>query len=346
MATPVQKIFRETIKLAIKNDASDIHFSSGKPPILRILGELRQIETLAMDHESLTDLFMGMLNKTQQAYFLKHKTIDFAINFENLSRFRVNLFQQMNGISAAFRLVNNEIRSLQQLRMPKILTDLVQNKKGLILVTGPTGSGKSTTLAAMIHEINLKDREHIITIEDPIEYVHQAHNSLIHQREIGLHTEGFSSALRSALREDPDVILVGEMRDTDTISNALRAAETGHLVFSTLHTNSAADTIDRIINVFPAESHQQVRQLLSSTLIAVISQRLVPRALERDRVAILEILITTPAVKNLIREGKTHQIDSAIQTGAEWGMQSFERSLLDLKQNNVVSPQLGVNDYV
>lgn len=346
MATPVQKIFRETIKLAIKNDASDIHFSSGKPPVLRILGELRQIDTMAMDHESLTALFMGMINETQQAYFHKHKTIDFAINFENLSRFRVNLFQQMNGISAAFRLVSNEIRSLQQLRMPKILTNLIQNKKGLILVTGPTGSGKSTTLAAMIHEINLKDREHIITIEDPIEYVHQAHNCLIHQREIGLHTNGFSSALRSALREDPDVILVGEMRDTDTISNALRAAETGHLVFSTLHTNSSADTIDRIINVFPAENHQQVRQLLSSTLISVISQRLVPRALEKDRVAILEILITTPGVKNLIREGKTHQIDSAIQTGAEWGMQSFERSLLDLKQNNVVSPQLGVNDYV
>ncbi len=346
MATAVQKIFTETIKLAIKNDASDIHFSSGMPPVLRIVGELRQIDTMALDHTSLLAVFMNLLSDQQKAYFSKNKAIDFAINFENLARFRVNLYQQMNGVSGAFRLVNNEIRSLQQLRMPKILTDLVRRKKGLILVTGPTGSGKSTTLAGMIHEINLNDREHIITIEDPIEYVHQPHNSLIHQREIGLHANGFSSALRSALREDPDVILVGEMRDTDTISNALRAAETGHLVFSTLHTNSAADTIDRIINVFPAENHQQVRQLLASTLIAVISQRLVPRALEKDRVAILEILISSPAVKNLIREGKTHQIDSAIQTGSEFGMQSFERSLQDLKQNNIVSPQLGVDDYV
>jgi twitching motility protein PilT len=252
----------------------------------------------------------------------------------------------MNGISGAFRIVSNEIKTLQQLRMPAILEELVERKKGFILVTGPTGSGKSTSLAAMIHAINSKKRDHIITIEDPIEYVHSPMKSLIHQREVGIHAVDFSSALRSALREDPDVILVGEMRDQVTIENALRAAETGHLVLSTLHTNSAAETIDRIINVFPAENQQQVRQLLASTLIGVLSQRLVPRAMEKDRVAVMEILINTDAVKNLIREGKTHQIDSAIQTGSDFGMQSFERSFMYLKQNNVISPQLVLHEFV
>ncbi len=346
MANTIQEIFTETLKLAIKNGASDVHFSSGMPPVLRILGQLRQVDIDEMVNNELTDLFLSMLNERQKKYFLEHNEIDFALDLAGLSRFRINLFQHMNGISGAFRIVSNEIRTIQQLRLPVIIEKVLEKKKGLILVTGPTGSGKSTSLAAMINQINIHNREHIITIEDPIEYIHKPLKSLIHQREIGVHADGFPAALRSALREDPDVIQVGEMRDMVTIENALRAAETGHLVFSTLHTNSAAETIDRIVNVFSAENQQQVRQLLASVLVAVISQRLIPRAMEKDRVALMEIMINTDAVKNLIREGKSHQIDSAIQTGVEYGMQSFERSLADLKKNNLISPQLELYEFV
>ncbi|MCB9057300.1 MAG: type IV pilus twitching motility protein PilT [Calditrichae bacterium] len=346
MSGEIDKIFTEVLRLAIKNDASDVHFSSSMPPVLRILGQLRQVDVEPLDNSVLTKLFLSMLNDRQVKYFKEHNEIDFAIELDGLARFRINFFQHMNGISGAFRIIKNEIRTLQQLRMPAILEKIISRQKGLILVTGPTGSGKSTTLAGMIHEINIHNRDHIITIEDPIEYVHKPAKSLIHQREIGIHADDFAMALRSALREDPDVILVGEMRDMETINNALRAAETGHLVLSTVHTNSAADTIDRIVNVFPAENQQQVKQLLASTLIAVISQRLIPKAFEQNMVALMEILINTDAVKNLIREGKTHQLDSAIQTGVEHGMQSFERSLSDLKQNNVISPQLELEEFV
>lgn len=346
MPGEIDKIFTEVLRLAIKNDASDVHFSSSMPPVLRILGQLRQVDVPPLDNASLSKLFLSMLNDRQVKYFKEHNEIDFAIELDGLARFRINFFQHMNGISGAFRIIKNEIRTLQQLRMPAILEKIIAKQKGLILVTGPTGSGKSTTLAGMIHEINMHNRDHIITIEDPIEYVHKPIKSLIHQREIGIHADDFPMALRSALREDPDVILVGEMRDMVTITNALRAAETGHLVLSTVHTNSAADTIDRIVNVFPAENQQQIKQLLASTLVAVISQRLVPKALEQSMVALMEILINTDAVKNLIREGKTHQIDSAIQTGVEHGMQSFERSLADLKQNNIISPQLTLEEFV
>ncbi|MCB0283677.1 MAG: type IV pilus twitching motility protein PilT [Calditrichaeota bacterium] len=346
MSGEIDKIFTEVLRLAIKNDASDVHFSSSMPPVLRILGQLRQVDVEPLDNSVLTKLFLSMLNDRQVKYFKEHNEIDFAIELDGLARFRINFFQHMNGISGAFRIIKNEIRTLQQLRMPAILEKIISRQKGLILVTGPTGSGKSTTLAGMIHEINIHNRDHIITIEDPIEYVHKPAKSLIHQREIGIHADDFAMALRSALREDPDVILVGEMRDMETINNALRAAETGHLVLSTVHTNSAADTIDRIVNVFPAENQQQVKQLLASTLIAVISQRLIPKAFEKNMVALMEILINTDAVKNLIREGKTHQLDSAIQTGVEHGMQSFERSLSDLKQNNVISPQLELEEFV
>jgi twitching motility protein PilT len=346
MANTIQEIFTETLKLAIKNGASDVHFSSGMPPVLRILGQLRQVDIDEMVNNELTDLFLSMLSERQKKYFLEHNEIDFALDLAGLSRFRINFFQHMNGISGAFRIVSNEIRTIQQLRLPVIIEKVLEKKKGLILVTGPTGSGKSTSLAAMINQINIHNREHIITIEDPIEYIHKPLKSLIHQREIGVHADGFPAALRSALREDPDVIQVGEMRDMVTIENALRAAETGHLVFSTLHTNSAAETIDRIVNVFSAENQQQVRQLLASVLVAVISQRLIPRAMEKDRVALMEIMINTDAVKNLIREGKSHQIDSAIQTGVEYGMQSFERSLANLKKNNLISPQLELYEFV
>ncbi|HHM02498.1 MAG TPA: type IV pilus twitching motility protein PilT [Caldithrix abyssi] len=346
MAVNIEKVFTETLRLAINNGASDVHFSGNMPPVIRMVGQLRQVDTEPLDNQELTRLFMAMLTEKQKSYFQQHNEIDLAIELNNLSRFRVNFYQHMKGISGAFRIVASNIRTMQELRLPVILKTILERRKGLILVTGPTGSGKSTTLASMIHEINLNRSDHIITIEDPIEYVHKPVKSMIHQREIGLHADDFSAALRSALREDPDVILVGEMRDTETISNALRAAETGHLVLSTLHTNSAPDTVDRIINVFPAEQQQQVRQLLASSLVGVISQRLVPRVVKNDRVAVMEILINTDAVKNLIREGKTHQLDSAIQTGMEHGMQNFDRSLMDLKQNNMVAPHLELKNYV
>jgi len=346
MAHAIDQLVRETLKLAVKNNASDVHFSSGRPPVLRIMGQLRQVDAPVLDKTELNRFFLTMLGDEQKKYFQDNNELDFALQLEDISRFRVNFYRHMNGISGAFRVINQHIRTLQEMRMPVILRRIVEHRKGLILVTGPTGSGKSTTLAAMLNEINLSRREHIITIEDPVEYVHSPRSCLIHQREVGIHTRDFAAALRSALREDPDVILVGEMRDTETISNALRAAETGHLVFSTLHTNSAPETIDRIINVFPSEAQQQVRQLLAATLVSVISQRLVPKALEKDRVAIMEVLVNTDAVKNLIREGKTHQIDSMIQTGAEYGMQSFERSLSDLRQNNIISPQIKLSEYV
>ncbi|RMH65719.1 MAG: type IV pilus twitching motility protein PilT [Calditrichaeota bacterium] len=346
MAVNIEKIFTETLRLAIKNGASDVHFSSGMPPVIRIVGQLRQVDIEPLESRELTRLFTGMLTDKQKEYFKKHNEIDLAIELNGLSRFRVNFYQHMNGISGAFRIVNSRIRTMQELRLPVVMKSIIERRKGLILVTGPTGSGKSTTLASMIHEINISRPDHVITIEDPVEYVHKPHKSLIHQREVGVHADDFAAALRSALREDPDVILVGEMRDTETISNALRAAETGHLVLSTLHTNSAPDTVDRIINVFPAEQQQQVRQLLASTLVAVISQRLIPKATNDDRVAVMEILVNTSAVKNLIREGKTHQLDSAIQTGVEHGMQTFDRSLMDLKLNNIVSPNVELKNHV
>lgn len=346
MSAKTAEIFKETLRLAIKNGASDVHFSSKMPPVLRILGELRQVDVEPLDEKELTHVFLSMLDAKQKDYFLEHNELDFAVNIEDLSRFRINFYKHMNGISGAFRIVSNEMRTMNQLRLPTSLSKIIEKRKGLVLVTGPTGSGKSTTLAAMINEINMRHRDHIITIEDPIEYVHNPQKSLIHQREIGIHADSFPAALRSALREDPDVILVGEMRDVVTIENALRAAETGHLVFSTLHTNSAAETIDRIVNVFSSENQQQVRQLLASTLVSVISQRLAPNAAKTDRVAVMEIMMNTDAVKNLIREGKSHQIDSAIQTGVEHGMQNFARSLRDLKQNNIVSPNLELHEIV
>lgn len=346
MTNTLDNVFLEVLRLAVKNNASDVHFSSTMPPILRMLGQLRHVEVEPFGNERLTEIFHSMLTEKQINYFKENNELDFAVDLEGLSRFRVNFYQHMNGISGAFRIIQNTIRTMQELRLPTVLESVIAKKKGLILVTGPTGSGKSTTLASLIHEINMHNRDHIITVEDPIEYVHKPLKSLIHQREIGIHATDFPAALRSALREDPDVILIGEMRDMVTINNALRAAETGHLVLSTLHTNSAADTIDRIVNVFPAENQQQVKQLLASTLVSVISQRLVPKASEKSMAAVMEILINTEAVKNLIREGKTHQIDSAIQTGVDSGMQSFERSLTDLKQNNVISNQLILEDLV
>jgi len=340
------KYFEDVLRFAVQNNASDVHLCSGQPPVLRLLGELKRVDAPAIDKDSLTAYLQQYLNKEQKEQLTSRREIDLAVNLQGISRFRVNIYRHMNGLSAAFRLIPHHIRTLDELRMPPIMKEFVQRKKGLILLTGPTGSGKSTTLAALINEINSTRREHIITVEDPIEYIHEPNQCLIHQREAGVHTEDFASALRSCLREDPDVILVGEMRDLETITNALHAAETGHLVLSTLHTNSASETVDRIINVFPSEQQQQVRTILASALIAVIAQRLIRMSLKKDRIAFLEILAATDAVKNLIREGKTFQIPSVIQTGAEFGMRTFQKSLDELRQNNLISPDMISAEYV
>ena len=340
------EIIREILKFAVQNNASDVHLCSGMPPIIRMIGEIKKVDMEKLDEAVLQEQLMLLLNDQQKKHFSEFNEIDLAVNIPQIARFRVNIFQHFRGISAAFRIIHHKIRSIEELFFPDIVREIVRNKKGLILVTGPTGSGKSTSLAAMIQEINENRREHIISIEDPIEYIYEPKNSLIHQREVGVHTGSFASALRSALREDPDVILVGEMRDLETITNALRAAETGHLVLSTLHTNSAAETIDRIIGAFPAKEQLQIQNIFANTLIAVISQRLAPMAVKHDRVAVMEILIATKAVKNLIREGKSYQIESAIQTGYEFGMQSFEKNFEMLQHNNLISPQLELKDYV
>lgn len=340
------ELIKAILKFAVQNNASDVHLSSGMPPIIRILGEIKKADMEKLDVIALREQLMLLLSDQQKKHFAEFNEIDFAVNIPEVARFRVNIFQQFRGISAAFRIIHHKIRTIEELSFPGIVKSIVRNKKGLILVAGPTGSGKSTTLASMINDINSSRREHIISIEDPIEYVYEPKNCLIHQREVGVHTGSFASALRSALREDPDVILVGEMRDLETITYALRAAETGHLVLSTLHTNSAAETIDRIVSAFPAKEKLQIQNIFANTLIAVISQRLAPMATRPDRVAIMEILIATKAVKNLIREGKSHQIESAIQTGYEFGMQSFEKSFETLQHNNMISPQLELRDYV
>ncbi len=338
--------FAQILRFAVKQNASDIHFSSGMQPIVRLVGELKRIDVPVVRTDELQNFIYPFFRPGQVKQLEQNQEVDLSISLKGVSRFRVNVFKHLNGLSASFRVIPNHIRTLDELMMPPVLKEVVRNRKGLILVTGPTGSGKSTTLAAMIDEINRNRRDHIITLEDPIEYVHQPKMSLIHQREIGVHTVNFASGLRSALREDPDVILVGEMRDLETITNALHAAETGHLVLSTLHTNSASETVDRIINVFPAEQQQQVRVILAGVLIAVIAQRLIKQAHRSDRIALLEILIGTPAVRNIIREGKTHQIESMIQTGSEFGMRTFQKSLDELRQRNLVPPDMVKVDFV
>ncbi len=337
--------FEQILRFAVRQNASDIHFSSGMQPIVRLVGELKRIDAPVIQADDLKNFLFHYFRPEQKIDFDKNQEVDFSLAIDGVSRFRVNVFKHASGVSASFRVIPEQIRTLNELMMPEVLKQIVKHRKGLILVTGPTGSGKSTTLAAMLDEINRTRRDHIITLEDPIEYVHRPKLSLIHQREIGVHTTSFAQGLRAALREDPDVILVGEMRDLDTISNALHAAETGHLVFSTLHTNSASETVDRIINVFPAEQQQQTRVILAGALVAVISQRLVKQAHRADRIALLEILVATPAIRNLIREGKTHQIESAIQMGAEHGMQTFQKSLDELRQRNLIPPDMIKVDF-
>lgn len=327
------------LSFAKKENASDIHISSGEPPMIRIHGDVRKIDAPPLDREAVHKMLYDILNDQQRKVYEERHELDFAIALSTSGRFRVNAFVQNRGESIVFRTIPVNILTLEQLNMPKIVGDLTKKEKGLVLVTGPTGSGKSTTLAAMVDLINREEKCHILTVEDPIEFVHQSKNSLVNQRELGAHTHSFANALRSALREDPDIILVGEMRDLETISLALTAAETGHLVFGTLHTSSAPKTVDRIIDVFPPNQQEQVRTMFSESLQAVITQQLVKKKDGTGRVAALEIMIGTSAVRNLIRENKIAQIPSSIQTGRQHGMQTMDQSLIELCQKGLVAKE-------
>lgn len=314
----------------IKKKASDLHLQVGIPPMLRVDGALTPVTRAeALTEESIEALIFAILDEDQKQILLKDKEIDFSFAFGDLGRFRVNAYHERGNLAAAMRLIPNEVLSIEQLGLPPIVNKFADYPRGLVLVTGPTGSGKSTTLAAMIHKINAEKAMHIITIEDPIEFTHKSKHSVIVQREVHYDTYSFSAALRSALRQDPDVVLIGEMRDLETIAAAITIAETGHLVFATLHTNSAAQSIDRMIDVFPPHQQPQIRAQLSNILMAICSQRLIP-SIGGGRIASAEILIATPAVRNIIREGKSHQLDAVIQTGAEFGMQSMDKTLVAL----------------
>ncbi len=325
----------ELLLFANEQGASDIHISSGEVPMLRIHGDIEKIEMPLLSAEEVHDLLYDIFNDKQRKEFEENHEIDFSISMKEIARFRVNAFVQNRGPAAVFRTIPTKILSLEDLKLPKILGELSRKEKGLVLVTGPTGSGKSTTLAAMIDLVNSERKGHILTIEDPIEFVHKSKNCIINQRELGPHTHSFSNALRSALREDPDIILVGEMRDLETIQLALTAAETGHLVFGTLHTSSAPKTVDRIIDVFPAAQQGQIRAMFSESIQAVVTQHLFKKK-GGGRCAALEIMIGTPAVRNLIREAKISQIPSIIQTSQKFGMQSMDQAIKDLLAKNMV----------
>lgn len=314
----------------IKKNASDLHVQVGLPPMLRVDGALTPVTGAdVLTEEGVEALIFAILDEDQKQILLKDKEFDFSFAYGDLGRFRVNAFHERGNMAAALRLIPNQILTIEQLGLPSIVSKFADYPRGLVLVTGPTGSGKSTSLAAMVHKINQEQSRHIITIEDPIEYTHKSQKSVIVQREVHYDTYSFSAALRSALREDPDVVLIGEMRDLETIASAITIAETGHLVFATLHTNSAAQSIDRMIDVFPPHQQPQIRAQLSNILMAIVSQRLIP-TIGGGRIAAAEVLIGNPAVRNIIREGKTHQLEAVIQTGAEFGMQSMDKELVRL----------------
>jgi twitching motility protein PilT len=327
---------RELLEFTAEANASDLHISAGSTPMVRVHGQMKKLNLPKSTPEDVKELIYSTMNDSQIAIFEEKLEIDFSTKLDDNTRFRVNAFHQINGMGVAFRLIPNQILSFDELNLPEILSRLAMKENGLILVTGPTGSGKSTTLATMIDHINDSRHCHILTIEDPIEFVHGSKNSLLNQREIGHDSWSFTAALRSALREDPDVILVGEMRDLETVSLALTAAETGHLVLATLHTSSATKSIDRIIDMFPREQQAQVRSMLSESLRAVVAQKLLPRKDIEGRIPALEIMIANSAVKNLIREEKTYQIPSVIQAGTKEGMQSIDQSLYNHVMNGLL----------
>ena len=325
----------QLLRFAVEEDASDVHISSGEPPIMRIHGDMKKLEFDALTDEVVHRMIYDIMTDNQRKDFEEMRELDFSFELGDIGRFRVNAFVQRRGKAAVFRTIPTKILSLDQLGLPPIMRKLCEEEKGLVLVTGPTGSGKSTTLAAMVDYINGKDEAHILTIEDPIEFVHQSKKCLVNQRELGPHTHSFANALRSALREDPDVILVGEMRDLETIQLAVTAAETGHLVFGTLHSPSAPQTVDRVIDVFPAAQQAQIRTQFAESIQAIITQTLCKKV-GGGRVAALEILVGTHAVRHLIREGKVHQIPSAMQTGKKDGMVTMDAALLDLVQRRLI----------
>ena len=327
----------ELLTFAVKNKASDLHLSAGLPPMIRVHGDVRRINLPPLEHKEVHAMVYDIMNDGQRKQFEETWECDFSFAVPNLARFRVNAFNQNRGGAAVFRTIPSKVLSLEELNCPKIFKDIASQPRGIVLVTGPTGSGKSTTLAAMVDYVNENEYGHILTVEDPIEFVHESKRCLINQREVHRDTMSFNNALRAALREDPDVVLVGEMRDLETIRLALTAAETGHLVFGTLHTSSAAKTIDRIVDVFPAAEKDMVRSMLSESLRAVISQTLLKTKDGQGRVAAHEIMIGTPAIRNLIRENKIAQMYSSIQTGQNAGMQTLDQCLADLVRRNVVS---------
>jgi twitching motility protein PilT len=326
-------------KLMNEQGASDLHLTSGQPPALRIRGEIERIKYKILDNDDLRGMLYEIAPEQKIKVFEESGDIDFGYEIPGLARYRANFFMQKNGVGAVFREIPSAIMTADQLGLPEVVSKLATLPRGLVLVTGPTGSGKSTTLAAVVDVANRARKDHIITVEDPIEFVHQSQSCIVNHREVGVHTDSFSTALRGALREDPDIILVGEMRDLETISLAVEAASTGHLVFSTLHTSSAYKTVDRVIEVFPSSEQPLIRSTLSDGLRAVVAQTLFKRIDRKGRVVALEILIANPAVRNLIREGKTHQIPSMIQTGKKYGMILLDDSIMNLYTQGMISAE-------
>src|SRR5213595_4017507 len=328
----------QLLAFSVKNKASDLHLSSGLPPMIRVHGDVRRINVDPLEHKQVHDMVYDIMNDSQRKNYEETLECDFSFEIQGLARFRVNAYNQNRGAGAVFRTIPSKSLTLEQLGTPKVFSELALKPRGMVLCTGPTGSGKSTTLAAMVNHLNENEFGHILTVEDPIEFVHDSKKCLVNQREVGPHTLSFSNALRSALREDPDCILVGELRDLETIRLALTAAETGHLVFGTLHTSSAAKTIDRVIDVFPAAEKEMVRAMLSESLVSVIAQTLLKTKDGQGRVAAHEIMIGTPAIRNLIRENKIAQMYSSIQTSQSVGMQTLDQCLVELVRRNMVMP--------
>ncbi len=326
-------------KLMVDQGASDLHLVSGAQPILRVSGELQRVRYAVLESDDLKKMLYEVAPEYKIKQFEETGDVDFAYEIPGLARYRANYFVQKYGVAAVFRQIPDTILTAEQLGLPPVLNKLPLYPKGLVLVTGPTGSGKSTTLAALVDYANTHRKDHILTIEDPVEFVHKSRNCIINHREVGLHTRSFTAALRAALREDPDIIMVGEMRDLETISLAVEAASTGHLVFGTLHTQSAAKTVDRIIDVFPHDQQEQIRATLADSLQAVVAQTLFKRRDTKGRCAALEILIATPAVRNLIRDGKTFQIPTVLQTGKKFGMQSLDDAILDHLEKGRINPE-------